>query len=171
MRTHKKLIALMLFIVFLTTFLYGCGVSWRIGFMNKPVDISQGEAVGNPSVDVAEIENALDDLIAALSSLDDRKAIEDALAEFKADSRFNVACVYVGSEAGEFYLHPVTEMPEDYDARTRDWYIQALKENAHISEIYEDAPTGVQIISIAKKIEADGKPLGVVGVDVIVSEN
>lgn len=110
-------------------------------------------------------------MIENLRNTKEQKEIEEALLEFKNNSGLTLESIYLANDIGEFYLYPFVDMPEDYDARTRSWYIQAMKEEIYISEIYEEVATGNQIITIAKKIDISDDMLGVIGIDVVVGKN
>ena len=47
--------------------------------------------------------------------LDDYKKLND-----------DIMATYLGAENGMFLIAPEQEMPKDFDARTREWYISAL---------------------------------------------
>lgn len=76
----------------------------------------------------------------------------------------DVALAYLGTEAGDFVMSPITKFPDGFDPRKRDWYKEAManKGKAIISDPYEDAGTGIVVVSVVKAL-SDGS--GVVGID------
>lgn len=53
-------------------------------------------------------------------------------------------------------------LPSDYDPTIRPWYIGALNsEGPYLSEVFFHISTGHPIITLSKKIESDGKVIGV----------
>ena len=57
---------------------------------------------------------------------------------------------YLGSAMGEFTMRPESEMPADYDPRTRPWFKDAKAANKTIlTAPYLDAATGALIMTIA----------------------
>lgn len=73
--------------------------------------------------------------------------------------------VFVGTESGKMIVNPSTELPSDFDPRTRPWYEEAKnnKGKAIITNPYVDASNGNITVTIAKELE-DGS--GVFGIDV-----
>ncbi|HKL74875.1 MAG TPA: methyl-accepting chemotaxis protein [Halanaerobiales bacterium] len=75
--------------------------------------------------------------------------------------------VYFGSRDGEMIIAPSQELPADYDPRDRSWYKNAVEKNEIIwTNIYEDAASGVLMISVAIPIENNGQLKGVVAGDI-----
>lgn len=77
--------------------------------------------------------------------------------------------IYLGSEAGEMFIQPVTELPEGFDPRERPWYQEA--QNSEPGEIiwtepYVDAGSGQMIISAAVPVFADNDLIGVLAGDI-----
>ncbi|ABR49486.1 hypothetical protein Amet_3358 [Alkaliphilus metalliredigens QYMF] len=171
MRIYKKMVSVIISVIFTATLLSGCGISFDIGFENMVIEtktIVQEDY--DISIDVKEIEISLDYFIENLNIIEEQTESE-VLDAFENNSNLVMKYIYLAKETGQFYLHPFVEMPEDYDVRARPWYIQAMKEEIYISEIYEDVATGEQIITIAKKIVIDSKLYGVIGIDVVVDKN
>ena len=75
---------------------------------------------------------------------------------------------YLGTETGVFVREPNISVPNDYDPRKRDWYIQAMenKGEAVISDPYVDAASNELVITVSK-MTADGS--GVLGIDISLS--
>ncbi|GJL91701.1 hybrid sensor histidine kinase/response regulator [Hyphococcus sp.] len=74
---------------------------------------------------------------------------------------------YFGEANGTYHIWPLDdELPDDYDPRTRPWYLAAVKEGrTTLTEPYFDITTGVETITVATPVYRDGKLLGVVGAD------
>jgi methyl-accepting chemotaxis protein len=82
-----------------------------------------------------------------------------------------VVDVYVGFEDGKFLGSTDWVPPSDYDPRTRPWYKKALlSNNVEYSDVYQDANTKQLLVSVAHKVEKDGKTIGVVGVDLDLAD-
>ncbi|MGN0437772.1 MAG: methyl-accepting chemotaxis protein [Lachnospiraceae bacterium] len=64
------------------------------------------------------------------------------------------------------------EVPEDYKATERDWYPEAFAnpEQVAVSAAYVDADTGRIVVTIAKAIVQNGKPVGVFAADFFVDD-
>lgn len=47
---------------------------------------------------------------------------------------------YLGSAQGEFFISPPTDLPDDYDPRTRPWFSEAQRQrNTVLTQPYMDA--------------------------------
>lgn len=75
---------------------------------------------------------------------------------------------YFGTEDGTMNIFPEADMPEGYDPRERDWYKMAEGEEVPVwSEPYEDAATGMYVITVARAVYGDnGEMLGVIAADI-----
>ena len=75
--------------------------------------------------------------------------------------------VCVGFENKEFYSFDGWIPPDDYDPRTRAWYINGkATAGVHYTEVYEDAISKMLVASICKRIiGSDGQIIGVVIID------
>lgn len=61
--------------------------------------------------------------------------------------------------------------PGEYDATTRDWYIQSKEiDGVYVSEAYIDAETGRVVITISKALRKDGQVIGVFAADFFTDE-
>lgn len=91
------------------------------------------------------------------------KIFENALA---ADS--NILSLYLGTENKKMYLRPFSDLPADYDPRTRGWYTQAKgTENLIWTEPYVDVGTGKLVVTAAKGIKNNsGQFIGVLAADI-----
>ncbi|MEO2151982.1 MAG: methyl-accepting chemotaxis protein [Thermococcus sp.] len=103
---------------------------------------------------------------------DDSAFRQFLLNRFKAvkDLDPNVAYVYFGSADGNMYMWPDEPLPEGYDPRKRPWYQEAVAKNGPVwTEPYKDASTGKWVVTYSEPIYVNGKLVGVIGVDVFVS--
>lgn len=80
--------------------------------------------------------------------------------------------VYVGTEKGMFYTEPYAELPEGFNHKTRDWYIDAIQQKAGIiiTEPYIDLASGNLVVSLSTAILKNGTIVGVVGIDIDLAE-
>jgi len=106
---------------------------------------------------------------ALFSNLDvnvNEKAIMVAFEDY-ADTYEDILNVYVGLNNKDMIIYPPTELPDGYDPTGRPWYIDAIDSGELVwTDVYEDAFTGNQIISLAKPlIDTRGKIQGVIGID------
>lgn len=62
------------------------------------------------------------------------------------------------------------ELPEDYDATERQWYIKVKDDEYYIDE-YEDAISKKKIITLSKVLYKEDILIGVVGIDIIKENN
>lgn len=44
--------------------------------------------------------------------------------------------IYFAKETGGIYLEPYTQLPDDYDARERSWYINTKKRKLRLRYMY-----------------------------------
>lgn len=169
MMNYKILISFIIIVLIIVP-LSGCK-SFYYGFENQTaVGETIEEENNKSSIDIKEIEKDVDSLIERIKSVENHTEIEEVLSMFENNSNLEVNYIYLAMEVGGFSVYPFVEMPQDYDARTRRWYIEATEEEKYISEIFLDAVTGEESITIAKKIEIDGNLFGVVGIDIAIGK-
>ncbi len=69
----------------------------------------------------------------------------------------------LGTEQGGYFEYPSYFTEPGYDPRTRPWYQEAMKHNgAYLTDPYIMHTTGEMVMSVAKVVEKDGVPIGVV---------
>ncbi|WP_137971255.1 methyl-accepting chemotaxis protein [Pseudomonas sp. F(2018)] len=79
------------------------------------------------------------------------------------------AFTYLGSADGTFTMRPESEMPADYDPRTRPWYKDAMSAGGStLTEPYMDAATSKLIITIATPAGSSGVVGGDLSLDTLV---
>ncbi|MHC1762380.1 MAG: cache domain-containing protein [Negativicutes bacterium] len=85
-----------------------------------------------------------------------------------------------GAEVSEFYIGFADKrlisvsswvQPDDYDCRTRNWYIQAVNHNDSViyTKPYLDAKTGNLVITIARAMKKEDKIIGVLAADIFLN--
>ncbi|MCH4889830.1 methyl-accepting chemotaxis protein [Acidaminobacter sp. JC074] len=79
-----------------------------------------------------------------------------------------VQLLYIGTEKGDLISPIDFDLPDDFDARTRDWYIGAKeKDDIYYTAPYVDLGTGQVTFSISKPVyDLGGNFIGVMGMDV-----
>lgn len=99
-----------------------------------------------------------------------QETVEYSLSKYqKNNSSFSL--VYFGTEKGEMFLSSETKLPDDYDPRSRDWYTMAMESDSVIwTPAYADASTGNITITAAKAISINNKPIGVIAIDISLSD-
>lgn len=119
--------------------------------------------------DIEEILNTLSEDQALLSPITDivtRNNLSRVLETYHNNYK-NFTMVYLGTSEGEMILSRKIDLPKDFDPRVRPWYTDATNSDAIVwTEAYLDASSGDTVISAAKAIKANGKIIGVVGVDI-----
>lgn len=122
--------------------------------------------------DIEEILNTLSEdktLTMPITDAVSEKNLVSTLASYNNNYK-NFAMVYLGTADGKMILSQKIELPKDFDPRIRPWYQDAIESDAIIwTDAYLDASSGDTVISAAKAIKANGKLIGVVGVDINLS--
>jgi len=73
---------------------------------------------------------------------------------------------FMGTQDGHFVIRPDNTMPEGFDPRVRDWYLDAQNSRGPVlTEPYTDVSTGKQVISIVQRVSRGERQVGVVGGD------
>lgn len=124
--------------------------------------------------------NGYSALVLSLSKDDDAKMIDDstlisqeALKKFKdvQESYGELLNVYMGTEAGDMYIYPPTELPDGYVAKDRLWYKDAINSQDVVwTEPYVDTGTGTMVISNSMTVEDNGKVKGVFAIDIALTD-
>ncbi len=100
----------------------------------------------------------------SITELDDISYLQPTLADILKN--VNALNIYIASNTGQLIGAIPVELPDDFDARTRSWYKDAMAKNGVIStDPYIDAASGLPLISIAAPIKKDGKNVGVLLMD------
>ncbi|MBM7561014.1 EAL domain-containing protein [Fusibacter tunisiensis] len=80
--------------------------------------------------------------------------------------------LYIGNYKGEFYLYPNRYVADDFDPRSREWYINAVENHTNIvwSNPYIDHGTGEFTVSASKVFKDNTNMDAVVGVDLLLND-
>lgn len=158
-------------IVILTLNIAGCGVKLKAGI------VKHNKKDAESSVQVVDYKDELDYVQSKIYTLEESlltsemsneeilKAFESFLAEIEIESS---NLYFATEEDGEMFLYPEASLPEGYDGRTRDWYIQAKENNLYVSKLYQDAMKSDNIVTYAKALYKDDRLLGVIGIDIVI---
>ncbi|OON95602.1 MAG: hypothetical protein ATN36_07935 [Epulopiscium sp. Nele67-Bin005] len=111
-------------------------------------------------IQVLELYNNLDDK----NNFD---KMEKLLASHVKDS-FDIAMIYIATDAKAFPNSDGWVGPSDYDPTTRGWYIGAMNSNSfYLTAPYIDANSGELVITLAEKLVNErNQPVGVLGLDI-----
>lgn len=84
----------------------------------------------------------------------------------------DVSSIYIAQPTGKLQIVPYAEMPDDFDATTREWYIKAIDNPGQVvwSEPYIDVVTDEYVVAASKAIVVDSQPIGVLSVDIYLTE-
>lgn len=78
--------------------------------------------------------------------------------------------VYIGLEDGRFISYPSVELPEDYDARMRDWYTSAMESDCFIwTDVYVDAIGKTTVTGAIPVYDNNNQRIGVLATDMALS--
>ena len=112
-----------------------------------------------------------------IKNLDENEEFDDEVLNlFKnvSQSNNNIMSTYAGCATSFRHIHyPNTPMPDGYNPIKRPWYIDASNNNGEISysEVYIDARTGSNTITISQAIYDDNKrQTGVMGIDLALDK-
>lgn len=83
-----------------------------------------------------------------------RKWLEDFSSEYQNTMIYDESGLY-GIVRGEEMFSSGWDPPEDYDVRTRTWYLQAIEANGACarSEVYEDAKDKIRMVSLSQCLD------------------
>lgn len=96
----------------------------------------------------------------------------EVLSYFKSISnvyKSDIQYIYFGFNSnGKLLIYPYSELPSNYDARKRPWYIEASKNPGKVilSSIYVDVITKQLIITVSKTVKTGNNVIGVIGADI-----
>lgn len=157
--------------VILTLSITGCGVKIKAGIVKH--DKKSPES----SVQVVDYKDELDYVQSRFDTLErsiltsemSNDGVSNIFKSFLAELEVEPAHLYFTTEGdGKMFLYPEAPLPESYDGRKRDWYVQAKEKGHYVSEIYKDAIKGDNILTYAKALYKDDELLGVVGIDIVI---
>lgn len=83
-----------------------------------------------------------------------------------------ITSIFYGNEKGAMYQVPHSQLPKDFDPRTRLWYKGAIqKKGLYWTNPYKDAATGHFIVSLSHPIQNEkGETTGVIAIDLNLTE-
>ncbi len=128
------------------------------------------EAAGISKLSDGEISGIvaeLDELSASILNQTEAADIQSLLEQFAAESQRDIVYLYYGEADDDFWMSPVTVLPEDYAFSQRPVYKNAVAQGVYLPEAYSDALSGRAIYTVAKAILVDGEVVGVIGIDVL----
>ncbi|MDT8717592.1 methyl-accepting chemotaxis protein [Clostridium sp. 19966] len=104
-------------------------------------------------------------------SADNEKTINELLKNL-AEGRKDYMNVYFGRYDKKMIIYPVQQMPDGYDPTSRPWYQDAVNNDGKIiyTDPYKDVTTNKYIISIAKAVKSDGQVIGVLSIDLDLTD-
>ncbi|PJI10308.1 methyl-accepting chemotaxis protein [Clostridium sp. CT7] len=90
-----------------------------------------------------------------------------ALQDIKENNK-DAINVYFANTSKKLYMYPEVKLPDGFDPTSRDWYKNAVQNTGKdvFSNVYTDAATKKNIISVSKAVYKDGNLVGVVCMDV-----
>lgn len=103
----------------------------------------------------------------------DRDKIKSVIRSYSAYAGDDVADIYIAFSDKDLYMMSGSEegVPEDFDARTRSWYISASESKGTIvSDPYVDQVSKNMMITIATPIYDGDELVGVAGEDVYITK-
>ena len=87
--------------------------------------------------------------------------------EFFTENRADVSDFFMGYEDKTFVDGAGWVAPDDYDPRTRGWYMDAVKSGSIIlSKPYLTGSDSKMVFTVAKEVKNKGKRIGVLGIDI-----
>ncbi|MBP2242666.1 methyl-accepting chemotaxis protein [Cytobacillus eiseniae] len=88
------------------------------------------------------------------------------------DKNKDVASVYAASENKDLMIIPAVDLGSDFDARTRDWYKDAISAPGEViwSEPYEDPATNEYVVTASFAVKEGSKVVGAVGLDIKLTD-
>ncbi|WP_284141618.1 methyl-accepting chemotaxis protein [Virgibacillus sp. LDC-1] len=83
----------------------------------------------------------------------------------------SIVTIYTGTDTGEMIIYPAADLGEDYKAKERPWFKDAVEARGEIvwTDPYIDASTGETVVTAAKAYYNGNKLAGVMSADVFVS--
>ncbi|MCL1940442.1 MAG: methyl-accepting chemotaxis protein [Synergistaceae bacterium] len=181
MSIKAKLVSLGIFIAVVFSVLIGTAYFMTLSTMEKMRD-EIGESASRTGSDAAglyfqQVAAAVNNMAVAVNALwasEDMHDMKTLTSFMEAFSEANAIEGSLGSyfgieSSGRLADGTGWDVPDDYDARTRGWYIDAVK-NGKItfSSPYIDAQTKEIVYTISIPIFADKKTAGVIGFDMLI---
>lgn len=169
-----------------TSLLLGCGIintkddknkenimDKEISIINGGVTVDSRSEENNKGINLKEEQKKaakdLKILADKLCKAADDNAINTILSEYYNLNKDNTVNIFFGKESGDFYVYPTVNLPKDYDARKREWYIKAIENKEHVSNPFRDISSEKVIVTFAKLVSKDDANIGVIAFDRVVN--
>lgn len=103
-----------------------------------------------------------------IAAMPENKIILENIFKTAMDADPQILAMYMGTEDKVMYTQPKLSLGNDYNPKTRSWYIDAMaSEDVIWTEPYVDQATQKLVVTVAKAIKDEsGKPVGVLGADI-----
>lgn len=113
-----------------------------------------------------------DSNIKSVDTYSDSKAWMIQVLDNVLDSESEVLNAYYAVDNGDFHVRPHADLPADFDATQRTWYIAAKDAGGDVvwTDPYKDTATGQTVVTVTKAVFDEGKFDGVVGIDVSLQD-
>jgi methyl-accepting chemotaxis protein len=122
-------------------------------------------------------KNIEDTIVMLSESLDVYKYKENGFVVSNKFREFQVANnaiinLFIAGAKGDFLSYPVKKMPNDYDPRKQEWYIQAAEGSGRViwSEPHLDYTGKEMVITSSREIKTLGQRVGVIGIDYSIKQ-
>jgi methyl-accepting chemotaxis protein len=147
-----------------------------MSLLSKKLEVTSAQTLGEINRGISSYFGAMENPLNLLSmsynfvNINTDSTVEPFMQGLLQDTKNcdeSVTTSFFATEQGKFFLYPQIQLPEGYDARTREWYKLALEKKGQvvITHPYVSASDGKITITIAKTVEQNGKVVGVVGMD------
>lgn len=103
--------------------------------------------------------------------VNDDTSVQKILNKAYASHGDLVENIYYADHEGKMFLSPPLHLPEDYDARERPWYKNALGKELYQPAPYHDQTVDKNIQTIAKALYKGDALIGVIGIDYALEEH
>lgn len=110
-----------------------------------------------------------DDFHSLISGRIDQESRNEIVRMFNERQSFTdgIFNIYVGTPAGDMIDVRQMDWSENFDCRSREWYINASSFDEFIySNVYTDKGSGKPVVTLSCAIKQGGKLIGVLGIDV-----
>lgn len=145
----------------------------EISIINDGVKVDSKSEENNKKINLKEEQKKatkdLKILSDKLSKAPDDNTINTILSEYYNLNKENTSHIFFGKESGEFYVYPTVNLPKEYDARKREWYVKTIENKEHISNPFQDVLSEKVIVTFAKLVSKDDTNIGVIAFDRVVN--
>lgn len=181
-----KSIQSQILIPFLILIILAGGVVAFVSY-NSSVRNTTDELAKNVESQMVSLNDTFEMFFSNIGNTLDRFISNDLLTNYQPDNRQDVLNyfgetqetnpsilnVYTAfDKTGEVIIYPEADLGEDFQAKERDWYKNAVKSNGDVvwTEPYTDASTGKTIVTASKAYYNGDQLIGVVAADVAVGQ-